>query len=276
MNSLEYTIFGNKKKIIIDSINSDENLIKKSDSNYEYIITEKAENTFEKLLNLLDIWNNFSKKNNITYWATAGTLLGAIRHNGFIPWDNDIDICVYLSDLTKLKEKLNEDKILKYKESYFGLRIFIDNMFPFLDIFVCDYYCDNIIKYSGYILHNKSTWFINDLFPKEYFFKEELIYLHEVPFENGTIIVPKKSNDILYRMFSKNCLTSCIISPHTIFHEFNSDISNVGEELFKYMYIVEKQFNIPNENTVTFKTLKTLLDLSSNKNLSDFLKIFNK
>jgi hypothetical protein len=227
-------------------------------------------------LNLLKLWNNFSKKHNITYWATAGTLLGAVRHKGFIPWDNDIDICVYLSDLTKLKEKLNEDKTLKYDDHTIGLKIYIDNQFPFIDVLVSDYYDTNTIKYAGIILDNKPSWLINDLLPKEYFFKEELSSLHEVPFENGTIMVPKNSNEILYRMFSKNCLTSCVISPHTMFHEVNPDLCKVSDELIKYMYIFEKKLNISNEKTVTLAIMKISMEVSSNKQVSDILKIFKK
>ncbi len=42
---------------------------------------------------LLD-FDNFCKTNNLKYYLAGGTLLGAIRHKGFIPWDDDIDVCM--------------------------------------------------------------------------------------------------------------------------------------------------------------------------------------
>lgn len=51
---------------------------------------------------LLQIFDKICKKHNITYWLDWGTLLGAVRHNGFIPWDDDMDVCVPRADYEKL------------------------------------------------------------------------------------------------------------------------------------------------------------------------------
>ena len=44
----------------------------------------------------------------IGYWMTAGTLLGAVRHKGFIPWDCDVDVGITRLDLARLKRVINE------------------------------------------------------------------------------------------------------------------------------------------------------------------------
>lgn len=47
-------------------------------------------------------------KHNITYYITGGTLLGSIRHNGFIPWDDDIDIAMTRKEYNRFVEVANE------------------------------------------------------------------------------------------------------------------------------------------------------------------------
>ena len=52
-------------------------------------------------LEILSDIDELCKKNNITYYAEWGTLLGTVRHEGFIPWDDDLDICMKRSDYNK-------------------------------------------------------------------------------------------------------------------------------------------------------------------------------
>lgn len=57
------------------------------------------------------------KKYGLTYYADWGSLLGAVRHNGFIPWDDDIDLCLKRPDYEKLLQVLPQELPEKYKLS---------------------------------------------------------------------------------------------------------------------------------------------------------------
>jgi lipopolysaccharide cholinephosphotransferase len=71
-------------------------------------------------LEILDEFAHICNKHNLTYFLVGGTLLGAVRHKGFIPWDDDIDVGMPRSDFNKFidiykKKKSSSFYIKSYK-----------------------------------------------------------------------------------------------------------------------------------------------------------------
>lgn len=66
-------------------------------------------------LDILKYVASFCDKNGIKYWLTCGTLLGAVRHSGYIPWDDDIDIGMLRDDYNRFLSLFNDNAPTKYK-----------------------------------------------------------------------------------------------------------------------------------------------------------------
>lgn len=62
----------------------------------------------EKLLSMLSWFHDFCVANNIRYYAAGGTVIGAMRHKGFIPWDDDVDVVVPRDDYNRLIRLFNK------------------------------------------------------------------------------------------------------------------------------------------------------------------------
>lgn len=119
-------------------------------------------------LEVLEIVDKICQKHNIRWFADCGTLLGAVRHGGYIPWDDDLDICMLRDDYIRFNEiaeqELPEGYVvlnLHKEEFYFeyltrvanGHRLNFDedfleqyHEFPYasgIDIFPIDYIADD-------------------------------------------------------------------------------------------------------------------------------------
>lgn len=66
------------------------------------------------LVTMMEWFHRFCVDNYLTYYVLGGTMLGAARHSGFIPWDDDIDVGLPRKDYEKLLELMNTDSYLPY------------------------------------------------------------------------------------------------------------------------------------------------------------------
>lgn len=171
------------------------------DDKNELSLSEIQQESFKVLKYFRDI----CEKNNFRYWLSYGTLIGAIRHNGFIPWDDDIDVQMPREDYERFINYCinNKELILPYELHHYktnkkyiypiarlsnsnflidyantksyGLGIFID-VYPVDEVNIKDkhfakYRDKNIrrIVYSG----SKNIWFT----PKRYMFFKRIYFV---------------------------------------------------------------------------------------------------
>jgi len=112
-------------------------------------------------LTLLESYIDLCKKHDLRYYALGGTLLGAIRHKGFIPWDDDMDLGMPRKDYEKFlsicEQELPESVILRLHDDNLGNTSIMDTSIqiqfgselcsPFIDIFPLDGYPEDGFHY---------------------------------------------------------------------------------------------------------------------------------
>ena len=151
--------------------------------------------------------HNVLVENNIMYFASGGTLLGAVRHKGIIQWDDDVDLEISYKDVPmifKLKDKLKKlgYKIVKHSES--------ENKIDWIKI-------NSIKKINGRIssidlfpiyIEDKRTHFVSeytaDIWPKAYHNIKDLFPLQQLKFGSGIVFCPKNPSAYLNRSYGNS------------------------------------------------------------------------
>lgn len=82
---------------------------------YGFRVSTKRKQVWAAEMRILEEFDRLCRENNLTYFADYGTLLGAVRHGGFIPWDDDIDVSMMRDDYMRFCELAKA----KVKEPFF-------------------------------------------------------------------------------------------------------------------------------------------------------------
>lgn len=80
----------------------------------DYVVSSKMKHVWAIQIDLVQKLLQVCEKHNIKVLASGGTMLGAVRHGGMIPWDDDIDMMMYREDYNRLCEVAKDEFIHPY------------------------------------------------------------------------------------------------------------------------------------------------------------------
>jgi hypothetical protein len=165
----------------------------------------------ERMARLLHYADAVLVEHDVPYWISCGTLLGALRHQGFIPWDDDIDVQVRFEDrqrLLALAPRFRRDGFVLL-DAGGGYKLACDNFwrFPYIDIAMVDH-ADGRFKLcypltvDGRSTFKKALQWPNECLPAGHVFP-----LARVPFEGFTVAAPGRTLDAVRLMYGEQSLT---------------------------------------------------------------------
>jgi hypothetical protein len=176
-----------------------------------------------KLRELMYLFHRLCDEDQVYYIIAFGTLLGAVRHRGMIPWDDDIDLICRSYDrskIYKILEVIERDygyKIVNYNKLS---RILVDDENDyFIDIFFCTDNNDRVVRTFTHDYDKKTENYNEEYLPrielnnwwwKDFDFNTELIEQRKkFIYDDLYLWGPEKANDLLKIWYGENYLTTC-------------------------------------------------------------------
>ena len=150
----------------------------------------------KELTELLKVFADICKAHDIQWWLCSGTLLGAARHKGFIPWDDDVDVSMMKKDYKKLKKIMRnwEDKRyfihsmendIEYKNAFGHFAYKGEDKFICFDIFPIErtsQLASHMAKFFYCNMHHSTKYIKNRVFRH--------IYIRTIEIINFGLLIP--------------------------------------------------------------------------------------
>lgn len=219
------------------------------------ISNEQLKKLHEVELGALEKFDQVCRDNGINYTLAGGTLLGAVRHKGFIPWDDDVDVLLLRSDYEKLRNLPSNawgDKYfyqshqtdpnymytydkLRVNGTYFGEKALegtgIKHTGVFIDIFPADKISQNLLERKKQAIEFKITrlLFMAKYINLEYrtgIEKKIAIILRKI-LKNQSVVYLFKKNEEIIKQFNN--------SESSLYCSF--DTFNIEKEIYPKKYL---------------------------------------
>lgn len=157
-----------------------------------------------ELYQMLKVLDRVLTKHKIHYWIDGGLLLGAVRHRGLIPWDDDGDIEILEKDWHKVLAL--DSEFQKYGYELCGISRLrpIDRDFPFIDILLTHIVNDKVVLIYG-----------ADLWPNNWFYKKEVLPGLRIPFGPIFLNAPLRPLRYLKAQYGKDCMVHAVCWQHS-------------------------------------------------------------
>ena len=171
-----------------------------------YILSDEDSFNLYKLLHRVI---RLLEKNDILYWASGGTFLGAIRCKGIIKWDDDLDLCVLYQDRDRLKNAIDQenDIYLDLMSNLVNKIKYKTGTYPFVDIFFMVPEIEN-----GQTVYKCALKSARDSWKHETYLEKELVPLKKTKFGAMEIAIPNEYERYFVSYFGKNWNKDGVIS----------------------------------------------------------------
>ena len=189
----------------------------------------------DKMLMLvtLDTFVKICNRANLTYFLWSGSLLGAYRHHGFIPWDDDLDVVMVISDVNKTRKALSShpDYSLYSPKDYqwkFYLKelpdvAYVEFKYPFIDIFLFE---ENSTHIYGRVSNIK----------RYKYKKEDVFPLQLRVFENRPVVTPCNIEKFVTTYDINKCVSLYFLHKENRLIKYSTIQCNMLYDIFPFVF----------------------------------------